>query len=127
MLFPSERWERGRAAALCSWQWVSRAARCQQEPTAPPAAPPHSRAPLSCLGRVATLGISAHSKNPNRVVTQFCLAYCKWHHKWAALRLVEGQGVFGCYHAEVSINKLVSPSLILLGTQFAGRVLTEME
>lgn len=33
--------------------------------------------------------------------------------------------MFGCYHAEVSINKLVSPSLILLGTQFAGRVLTE--
>lgn len=110
-------------AELAAWlgahrlvkDWKSHTGRCLQS------------VPTSCLGRVATLGISAHSKNPNRVVTQFCLAYCKWHLKWAALRLVEGQGVFGCYHAEVSINKLVSPSLILLGTQFAGRVLTEME
>lgn len=39
--------------------------------------------------------------------------------------IIQQLTVFGCYHAEVSINKLVSPSLILLGTQFAGRVLTE--
>lgn len=75
-------------AELAAWlgahrlvkDWKSHTGRCLQS------------VPTSCLGRVATLGISAHSKNPNRVVTQFCLAYCKWHHKWAALRLVEGQG-----------------------------------